>query len=49
MVKTDFKAEQPKLCRPWPKSFEIVDVPEMAFLMIDGSPACTRVTCPKTA
>lgn len=36
MAKTDFKAEQPGLYRPSSKSFELVDVPEMHFLMIDG-------------
>src|SRR5512143_751014 len=36
MVKTDFKAEQPELYRPSSKAFEIVDVPRMSFLMVDG-------------
>jgi hypothetical protein len=35
-AKTDFKAEQPELYRPSSKSFEMVDVPRMLFLMVDG-------------
>ena len=36
MVKTDFKVEQPELYRPSSKAFELVDVPRMSFLMVDG-------------
>ncbi len=36
MIKTDFKAEQPELYRPSSKAFEMVDVPRMTFLMVDG-------------
>ena len=36
MAKTDFKKELKHLYKPSPKSIEVVDVPEMNFLMIDG-------------
>jgi hypothetical protein len=36
MAKTDFRSEQPELYRPSTKAFEVVDVPRMTFLMIDG-------------
>jgi hypothetical protein len=36
MTKIDFKKELKHLYRPSKKAFEIVDVPEMAFLMMDG-------------
>jgi len=36
MKKIDYKKELKHLYKPSPKSIEIVDVPEMNFLMIDG-------------
>lgn len=36
MKKIDYKKELKHLYKPSPKSIEIVDVPEMKFLMIDG-------------
>ena len=36
MSKVDFKKELKQLYRPSTKKFEVVDVPEMQFLMIDG-------------
>ncbi len=36
MTKIDFKKQEKHLYRPSKKVFEIVDVPEMNFLMIDG-------------
>jgi hypothetical protein len=36
MTKIDFKKELKHLYRPSKQAFEIVDVPEMAFLMMDG-------------
>ncbi len=36
MTKIDFKRELKELYRPSAKTFSIVDVPEMSFLMIDG-------------
>ena len=36
MKKIDFKKELKQLYRPSPKKVEVVDVPEMNFLMIDG-------------
>jgi len=36
MSKVDFKKELKHLYRPSTKKFEVVDVPEMQFLMVDG-------------
>ena len=36
MQKVDFKKELKHLYRPSGKQFEVVDVPEMNYLMIDG-------------
>lgn len=36
MQKVDFKKELKHLYRPSAKQFEVVDVPEMNYLMIDG-------------
>ncbi|MGW8318368.1 MAG: GyrI-like domain-containing protein [Candidatus Promineifilaceae bacterium] len=36
MSKIDFKKEYKHLYRPSPKAFEILDVPPMNFLMVDG-------------
>ena len=36
MSKIDFKKDLKQLYRPSAKQFEVVDVPEMNFLMIDG-------------
>ncbi len=39
MKKIDYKKELKHLYKPSPKSIELVDVPEMNFLMIDGQGA----------
>lgn len=36
MPKIDFKKELKHLYRPTAKQFEVVDIPEMNFLMVDG-------------
>lgn len=36
MPKIDFKKELKHLYRPSAKQFEVVDIPKMNFLMIDG-------------
>ena len=36
MSKIDFKKELKHLYRPSAKLFEVIDVPEMSFLMVDG-------------
>jgi hypothetical protein len=36
MPKIDFKKELKHLYRPSAKQFEVVDIPEMSFLMVDG-------------
>ena len=36
MKKIDYKKELKHLYKPSPETVEIVDVPEMNFLMIDG-------------
>ncbi len=36
MSKIDFKKELKNIYKPFAKKIEIVDVPEMNFLMIDG-------------